>query len=148
MGDERCHEGLTTPERNGVHVDVAEHVRDRRGPLPGVLMGDFNAVAGSPAIRVLTDEAGFVDAFRHANPRAPGLTVWQRLEVPTSTVRRRVDFVFVVPGRAVPGRIVGSRVVLDTPGATPSGRPLWASDHYGVLADVVVFPERALVTTP
>jgi endonuclease/exonuclease/phosphatase family metal-dependent hydrolase len=128
--------------------EVAERVRSRRGPLPGVLMGDFNAVEESLPIRALTDEGGFVDAFRRANPAVAGSTVWQRVEVFQATVRRRVDFVFLVPGTAVAGRVLRSMVVLDTPRTTPDGRPLWASDHYGVLADLAVFPAPALATTP
>jgi hypothetical protein len=29
---------------------------------------------------------------------------------------------------------------VDTPGRLSDGSPLWPSDHYGVLADLVVFP--------
>ena len=75
-----------------------------------------------------------------ANPSAPGLTVWQRVEAPEPTVRRRVDYVFLVPGTELPGMVRGSRVVLDVPGARPDGRVLWPSDHYGVLADLAVLP--------
>jgi hypothetical protein len=55
-------------------------------------------------------------------------------------VRRRVDFVFLVPGHVVPGRVLSSRVVLDAPRALEDGRVLWPSDHYGVLAELDVFP--------
>jgi hypothetical protein len=34
--------------------------------------------------------------------------------------------------------VVASRVVLDAPGRRPDGRPLWPSDHYGVLAEIVL----------
>ena len=125
----------------------AEHVaalmQARRGPLPSVLMGDFNSGEESPGIRRLTDGAGFVDAFRAANPSAPGLTVWQAVHVPTPTVRRRVDYVFMLPGRVVPGRARSSRVVLDAPRRFGDGQVLWASDHYGVLAELEVFPSQA-----
>jgi endonuclease/exonuclease/phosphatase family metal-dependent hydrolase len=99
-------------------------------------MGDFNAVEGSPGIAALTGDAGLVDAFRAANPAAPGLTVWQRLEVPASTVFRRVDYVFVLSGTRVPGRVRASRVVLDRPHRLTDGVTLWPSDHYGVLAEL------------
>ena len=119
---------------------VAELVRNGRGPMPSVLLGDLNAVEGSAAIAALTEDAGFVDAFRTANPTLPGSTVWQRIEEPTPTVWRRVDYIFVVPGAEFAGKVLSSRVVLDTPRHLPDGKVLWPSDHYGVLADLEVFP--------
>jgi exonuclease III len=110
-------------------------VQARRSSLPGVLLGDLNAVEGTAALAALTD-AGLIDAFRAVNPAAPGPTVWQRIDAPESTVRRRVDYVFLVPGLEVAGRVAASRVVLDTPGRGPEGRPLWLSDHRGVLAEL------------
>ncbi len=121
---------------------VAEIVRGGQGPLPGVLMGDFNAVEDSPAIAAFTREAGFIDAFRTANPSLPGPTVWQRIEEATPTVRRRVDYVFVAPGPGVEGRVVSSRTVLNAPRRLGNGRTLWPSDHYGVAARIEVFPVR------
>jgi endonuclease/exonuclease/phosphatase family metal-dependent hydrolase len=117
---------------------VAELVRDRRAELPALLMGDFNAVEDAPPITALTREAGFVDVFRAANPGATGATVWQRVQVAEATVRRRVDYVFLLAGTAAPGRVLASRVVLDRPGQRTDGRPLWPSDHYGVLAEVAL----------
>jgi len=106
------------------------------GPLPALVMGDLNAGETLPAIGELTAAAGWVDAFRVAQPTAPGFTVWQQPGAPRATVFRRVDYVFLVPGRACPGRVLASRVILDTPHRAPDGRTLWPSDHYGVLADV------------
>jgi len=105
------------------------------GPLPALVMGDLNASETLPAIGELT-AAGWVDAFRAAQPGLPGFTVWQRPGAPQPTVFRRVDYVFVVPSRACAARVVASRVVLDTPGREPDGGTLWPSDHYGVLADL------------
>jgi len=119
---------------------VAALVLERRGDLPGVLMGDLNAVESSEAIEALTREAGFVDAFRARHPDAAGATVWQPVTAPERRAFRRVDYVLVVPGRAFPGAVVDSRVVVDAPGRLPDGTPIWPSDHYGVLADLAVFP--------
>jgi endonuclease/exonuclease/phosphatase family metal-dependent hydrolase len=98
---------------------VAELVQERRAGLPALLMGDFNA-------------------FRAANPGAAGPTVWQRVEAPEATVRRRVDYLFLYAGTRTAGRVLTSRVVLDQPGRRADGRPLWPSDHYGVLAEVAL----------
>lgn len=119
---------------------VAELVGERRGPLPSLVMGDFSAGESLPAIQTLTNGAGFVDAFRAANPSAAGFTVWQRIELPDPTVFRRVDYVFVVPGAASRGRVAGSRLVLNAPARRADGTALWPSDHYGVLADVEIVP--------
>jgi endonuclease/exonuclease/phosphatase family metal-dependent hydrolase len=119
---------------------VGTLVRERTADLPGVLMGDLNAVESSAAIAALTGEAGFVDAFRAAHPDAPGFTVWQPVTAPDRRAFRRVDYVLIAPGRIFPGVVMGSRVVVDTPGRLPDGTALWPSDHYGVLADLVVFP--------
>ena len=118
---------------------VVELMTARRGRLPSVLMGDFNSREDSPGIRRLR-EAGFVDAFRAANPTAPGLTTYQRVHQPTPTVFARIDYVFVLPGRALAGQVRQSRVVLATPGRRGDGTTLWPSDHYGVLAELEVFP--------
>jgi endonuclease/exonuclease/phosphatase family metal-dependent hydrolase len=122
---------------------VAELMEERRGVYASVLMGDFNAVEGSTGILRLTHQAGYVDAFRAANPGDVGPTVFQAVRAPGPTVRRRVDFVFLVPGHTVPGRVLSSRVVLNTPGTLENGQVLWPSDHYGVLAELDVFPAFA-----
>jgi endonuclease/exonuclease/phosphatase family metal-dependent hydrolase len=119
---------------------VAALVRERQGNLPGVLMGDLNAVESSAAIRGLVMAVGLVDAFRAVHPDAPGSTVWQPVTVPERRAFRRVDYVFVAPGRLFPGAVLESRVVVDTPGRLPDGSALWPSDHYGVLADLTVLP--------
>jgi endonuclease/exonuclease/phosphatase family metal-dependent hydrolase len=126
---------------------VAAIVRERRGDLPGVLMGDLNAVESSAAITTLVAEAGLVDAFRAKNPDAPGFTVWQPVTAPERRAFRRVDYVLMAPGRLFPGAVVDSRVVVDKPGRLPDGSPIWPSDHYGVLADLAVFPPAATTTT-
>ena len=119
---------------------AAEIAARERGRLPSVLMGDLNAGDTSPIIGRLTNGAGFVDVFRVANPDTPGLTVWQRVNADAPTVFRRVDYVLLLPGRECAGRVVASRVVLDAPGRSASGGPLWASDHYGVLGEIDLAP--------
>src|SRR5437773_9214579 len=81
---------------------IVEVVGARRGPLPALVMGDFNAADTTDWMAALGREHGFVDAFRAVRPAEPGATVWQRPGAPTSTVTRRVDFIFVVPNGAPP----------------------------------------------
>jgi len=115
---------------------VAQVVSARRGPLPALVMGDFNAAETMDWMAALGREHGFVDAFRAARPSEPGATVWQQPGAPAPTVTRRVDFIFVVPNGAPAPRVRTSRVVLDRPERRPDGSTLWPSDHYGVLADL------------
>jgi endonuclease/exonuclease/phosphatase family metal-dependent hydrolase len=104
--------------------------------LPAVVMRDFNAVDGSPAMQVLTREAGWVDAFRRVNPGATGPTDGQDVTATRPTAARRIDYVLLVPGARVAGHVIASRVVFDQPRG--EGRVRWPSDHYGVLADIAI----------
>jgi endonuclease/exonuclease/phosphatase family metal-dependent hydrolase len=118
---------------------VAEVVRAWRGRMPVVLMGDLNGSDTAPWVAGLARD-GFVDAFRAVNPTDPGATVWQRVDGPDATVRRRVDYVLVLAGTGTTADVQASRVVLDRPGQRADGTPLWPSDHYGVLADLAIAP--------
>jgi len=51
----------------------------------------------------------------------------------------RIDYLFLVPGQTYAGEVMDARVFLDAPFLMPDGSYLWASDHYGVLADIT-FP--------
>jgi endonuclease/exonuclease/phosphatase family metal-dependent hydrolase len=117
---------------------VAELVRTNAGSMPAVVMGDFNAPESSPAIRVLTRGTGWVDAFRQANPAAPGFTDGQDVQAARATAGQRIDYVFLAPGARLSCRVVGSRVVLGEPRLAPAARVRWPSDHHGVLADVAL----------
>ena len=119
---------------------IGEIVQDQLGDGPSLLMGDFNTTETSKVLTTLRNEAGFVDAFRIANPEAQGPTVWQRIEVPQSTVSRRVDFIMFLNGRKSTASVLSSHIVLDRPGQLPDGSTLWPSDHYGVLAELKILP--------
>lgn len=124
---------------NGCQLEaLADLVVARPSDRLLLVMGDLNVSEEAPALRALRDRAGLVDAFRAANPEAPGLTVWQRVDAPAPTVFRRVDYILVRPGPGGQGRVVGSRVVLDRPERGEDGATLWPSDHYGVLADLAM----------
>jgi endonuclease/exonuclease/phosphatase family metal-dependent hydrolase len=131
----------THASRGGCQADrIGEIALAHRGEGPGLVMGDFNATEMSPGVISLREQSGFVDVFRTANPDLPGLTVWQRIEVPHPTVFRRVDYIFLVSGQQKTGAVRSSRLVLDRPGRLPDGAALWPSDHYGVFAEVEIIP--------
>ena len=119
---------------------VGNIVQEGRGVGPSLLMGDFNTLDTSKVLTMLQEKAGFVDAFRTANPGVPGLTVWQRIHVERPTVFRRVDFIFLLNGQESTAEVRSSRVVLDRPGRLPNGTALWPSDHYGVFAEIKIVP--------
>lgn len=106
-----------------------------------IVMGDLNTGETAPALAVFRDH-GFVDVYRAANPTAPGLTVWQRIDASVPTVGRRVDYVFLRPGGGLAADVVSSRLVLNTP-RRRGGGVLWPSDHYGVFAEVELVAHQA-----
>ena len=120
---------------------VAALVRERRGDLPGVLMGDLNAVESSEAITALVAETrGSSTPSAPCTPDAPGPRSGSRSPRPSAGPFAGSTTCSSFPGRAFPGAVMDSRVVVDAPGRLPDGTPLWPSDHYGVLADLTVFP--------
>jgi len=121
---------------------VAALALAERGPLPALVLGDLNTGESAAALEELRAQ-GFVDLFREANPTLSGATTRQDVLAPGPTVRRRVDYVLLLPGSRVAARVVSSRVVLDTPGRRVDGGPLWPSDHYGVLAEIRLSPPSA-----
>jgi endonuclease/exonuclease/phosphatase family metal-dependent hydrolase len=121
---------------------IGKIVRDLVDSEPSLLMGDFNTPETSKVLTTLRSEAGFIDAFRIANPDANGPTVWQRIESSAPTVSRRVDFILLLNGRKATASVRSSRVVLDRPGHLPDGTALWPSDHYGVLAEIEIIPNH------
>lgn len=132
-------------ERQVVAVDDA--IREI-GENPQIVCGDFNAVPDSDEIRFLrglTTLAGrrthYQDAWERTNPGDPGIT-WSSANPNTRPLHfldidRRIDYVFVTTRRSDGrGSILECQVVLDQRDADGN----CASDHYGVLADVVVAP--------
>jgi endonuclease/exonuclease/phosphatase family metal-dependent hydrolase len=111
---------------------VALVARESAG-VPAIVLGDFNVSEETDGIQTLR-AAGFVDVFRRLHPADAGLTAWQQVDVPTPTVSRRVDYCWLAPGTALSA--LDSTVVFDHPRSGPGGRPLWPSDHYGLLTEL------------
>jgi endonuclease/exonuclease/phosphatase family metal-dependent hydrolase len=117
--------------------------------FPPVLMGDFNAEPDSDEMRYLrglTPIAGqsvyFSDCWLHTTGQDPaagsGFTYDRRntYALRSREPSRRIDYVYVRgPDRQLRGEPLSARVVLDQPRGE-----VWASDHYGVLAEIQAAP--------
>lgn len=106
-----------------------------KGGADKLLMGDLNATPESAEIRRLLNGSGLVDTFSAMNPSAAGIT-WDRrnpftCEQKPTTPDRRIDYILASGNRPV--RALSScRVVFNAPGPNS----VFASDHYGVLAEL------------
>jgi endonuclease/exonuclease/phosphatase family metal-dependent hydrolase len=60
------------------------------------------------------------------------------IEAPQASPNQRIDYVFFRPGRARSFTIESVQLFLDRPSAEGDGRWLWASDHFGVLARLIL----------
>ncbi|MFV0522963.1 MAG: endonuclease/exonuclease/phosphatase family protein [Acidimicrobiales bacterium] len=117
----------------------AVQLRDQLAAVggPTILVGDFNAVPGTPAYRTIVD-AGYRDTWtmsRHWSGD-DGATCCQAEDLlnPTSQLTQRIDHVFISQLRA---ERVSTTVVGDEPDRrTPGGR--WYSDHGGPVARLSV----------
>lgn len=115
-----------------------------KGALPAIVVGDFNAEPDSDEIRFLTGRhvlegrsVYFADAWRYEG-EGPGYTFDRRnaYAARVSEPPRRIDYIFVRgPDRARRGEPLRARVCFDAP-----RDGVWPSDHFGVVADVVVRP--------
>jgi endonuclease/exonuclease/phosphatase family metal-dependent hydrolase len=132
---------------------VDEVVQAHKNDAPQVLMGDFNAVPHSDEIRWLSGLATlggrrvhYQDCWDMIHPGQPGYT-WARENHYRERMHwlradRRLDYIFVTPARRDRrGTIHDARLLFNEPVVLASGERLWASDHYGVLAEVQFLAE-------
>ena len=142
----REHEGR---KREDQVLAIDEVVTAHKSDNIQVVMGDFNSVPDSDEIRWLTGmttldgrRVAYQDAWDRMHPGDPGYT-WARANPYTDKLHwlrpdRRLDYIFVTPVRRDRrGTIRAARIVLAEPRASqPSGALVYASDHFGVVADV------------
>jgi endonuclease/exonuclease/phosphatase family metal-dependent hydrolase len=120
----------------------------RRTDRPQILMGDFNARPESDEIRWLRGLATlggrrtyYQDAWDRLHPGESGWT-WARANPYTARLAflepdRRLDYIFVTPMRGDGrGSVHGCQIVFDKPAADG----VFASDHFGLLAEIQVEP--------
>jgi len=124
---------------------VEEHAGDR----PAVVLGDFDATPESASMLFWRGQRSidgvsvcYQDAWETARPTDPGLTFTSenplvRLGEVATAASRRIDYVLVRAGRHGPLlQVLHCDRFLDEP---VDG--VWASDHYGVIAELAV-PEH------
>jgi len=125
-------------------VAIDELVRAQAGAGPQIVMGDFNATPDHDEIRYLRGlctlagrRTFYQDAWAVCHPGEPGFT-WAQRNPYTEGLAflgrdRRIDYVWVTaPARDGRGSVVDARIVL----AEPDRDGTWASDHFGVLAEI------------
>jgi endonuclease/exonuclease/phosphatase family metal-dependent hydrolase len=127
------------PEINRRQAAALQALVESAGRGPAMVAGDLNATEDSPQIQALARD--WIDVYRSANPGDAGATCCvDDLAAEGAGLKKRIDYLFLVPGEGEPMRVESSRVVLDEP-VWMGDRWLWASDHAGVVA-VVTHKDR------
>ena len=119
---------------------IVEWIENRASDLPALLMGDFNAREGSSTIDLVA--GAFVDVYRAVDPDGPGYTCCQdavSVAEPDADLKR-IDYMFIAPGGSFAGEVVNARVFLNAPFELADGTQLWATDHYGLITELRLFP--------
>jgi endonuclease/exonuclease/phosphatase family metal-dependent hydrolase len=134
-------------------VAIDDFVKAHASEAPQILTGDFNATPEHDEIRFLRGlhtMAGrrvfYQDAYarRHPVETEAGFT-WSRRNPFTERLRwlerdRRIDYIFVTPiARDGRGVVHECQIVYDRPDAHGN----YASDHFGVMADIQIQPIAA-----
>jgi endonuclease/exonuclease/phosphatase family metal-dependent hydrolase len=130
-------------ERQVLVVDAFARELAGRAELPPVVLGDFNAPPDATEMRFLRGLASidggstyFQDAWEIAGPGGPGFT-WDnanRFAAYAFEPNRRIDYILVgAPDARGRGCVESARLVFTEPVGD-----LFASDHFGVLAEVRV----------
>ncbi|MFC0627937.1 endonuclease/exonuclease/phosphatase family protein [Kribbella deserti] len=127
---------------------TARFIEDLVADRPVILLGDFNAAPDSASLRFLTGKqslAGtsvrYEDAWEAIHPGEPGHTFTPRNPLVASGQMpmergRRIDHILIRSGSHGPLLDVADcRHVFDQP-----VNGVWASDHFGVLADLQLPP--------
>lgn len=132
--------GDESHKREDQVVAVDRFVREAQRELPRILVGDFNADPDATSIRFLSGKATlgggstyFQDAAAIVGAETP---TWARRNPSTMVFHegdRRIDYVFVTHARSDgSGAIASCRLAFDH----PDRAGVYASDHFGLVADV------------
>ena len=139
------------PRREEQVVAIDEFIKTHLSELPPILTGDLNASPDAAAIRFLTGRTGlfgkgtyYRDCYARKRPDSHGHTWSDRNPYSVRWIERnrRLDYIFVGPIKDDGwGAVLDARVVLDMPGADGE----WASDHFGVYAEIGWAPPELAV---
>ena len=146
----REHEGLWREEQ----VQFIDEVLTRHdNGNPRVVMGDFNTVHDSDELRWLIGQhtlggrrVAYQDVWAAVRQDHPGYT-WARANDYTEKMHwlrrdRRIDYIFVTPVRRDRRATVRTAsLAFDEPELGPDGARIFASDHFGVTADVQILAD-------
>ncbi|HZL20281.1 MAG TPA: endonuclease/exonuclease/phosphatase family protein [Polyangia bacterium] len=154
----RENEGLKR-EAQVLTIDEVVTAHAQAGDAPQIVMGDFNTVPESDEIRWLTGlctlagrRVFYQDAWActHAGEVGAGAgATWTRANDYTEGMfwlrrDRRLDYIFVTPVRRDRrGTISSAALAFHEPQVSPNGERLFASDHFGLVADVRFSSEAA-----
>lgn len=123
-------------------IAVDDFMREARGGLPRILLGDFNAAPDSAEIRFLTGgtslgkrTTSYQDAAATVGHPEPTWASANPFAEPAPTTDRRIDYVFVSPEEADGSAKIRSCGLAF---AQPDETGCFASDHFGVTAEVEV----------
>jgi endonuclease/exonuclease/phosphatase family metal-dependent hydrolase len=132
-------------------LDAEVTARAPATELPQVLLGDFNTGPEADEIRWLRGlctlggrRVYYQDAWLAAHPDEPGIT-WARdnpfrARMAWLPADRRIDYIFVTPARRDGrGTVRDARLAFDRPDADG----VFPSDHFGVMTDIQIAPDRA-----
>jgi endonuclease/exonuclease/phosphatase family metal-dependent hydrolase len=130
---------------------IEQVIAGRPDSVPQILLGDFNARPEADEIRWLCGlttlggrRTSFQDAWAARHPGEAGWT-WAASNPYTAALSflqrdRRLDYIFVTPQRRDGrGRIHDCRIVFDQ----PSADGVFASDHFGLLAEIQIAADAA-----
>lgn len=145
----RLHHGAVRLRQAEYIVERIEQLIGERD-LPALLMGDFNAEPDSDEIRYLTGKRTlngksvyFTDAWVYAGGGGPGYTFDRRnlFAAKAHEPPRRIDYIFIRgPDEVFRGEPIETKLAFSVPVTTPAG-PVWASDHFGLVCDIVMTPQ-------
>jgi len=105
--------------------DLMQYIDETSGNIPSLVAGDFNATADSPELAGLRER--FVDIYGNRHPDADTLS--------SSTLNlkyfapKRIDHVFFQRDAFAP---LSATILFDR----PDTQGIWASDHFGLLAEL------------
>jgi endonuclease/exonuclease/phosphatase family metal-dependent hydrolase len=118
--------------------DLRRFVAERPCPdRPAILGGDLNATPDSEEI-VFLRESGLVDVCDGMDLGPTNDPDDRDLENPAETARQRIDYLWVDPTEADVLEVPSARLFLAGAAEVEPGRFLWASDHNGIVAELLL----------